>query len=303
MGVCIDKLPHSCGTRQGLQVFADDNDNKVNGYCFSCHTFVANPYGKEKSLDDIDLPKPKTKEEIEQEIKDVSSFGVWDLPSRKLRKEYLEKFGIKIALSEEDGETPHSTYFPMYKHDELVGYYIKTISKPSFSWSIGDVKGAEPFGWQQAKVSGAYKLIITEGREDAVAVSSIFDRLGDPEWQPAVIALPNGTNSVEKSLSQIAPEINRLFNEVIISFDNDKVGQAAVEKAMAILPKAKTVVLPEKDANDCILKGCQKQAYRLLNFKAAAPKNSRLVVANKELHILARTPTPYSCGPSVFARC
>jgi hypothetical protein len=34
-GVCIDKLSHSCGTRKGLQVFADEETGKVNGWCFS----------------------------------------------------------------------------------------------------------------------------------------------------------------------------------------------------------------------------------------------------------------------------
>jgi hypothetical protein len=35
MGECLVKLPHSCGSRSGLQVF-EKEDGTVDGYCFSC---------------------------------------------------------------------------------------------------------------------------------------------------------------------------------------------------------------------------------------------------------------------------
>lgn len=292
-GVCIDKLPHSCGTRRGLQVFADPETGKVDGYCFSCHTRVANPYGVEKTVDQIDMPAPKTEKEIQSEIAEVSSYPVVDLPTRKLRAKYLKFFGIKVALSEEDGKTPSAMYSPMYKEGKLRGYYVKTLLGEKVIWSIGDVKDCEPFGWEQAKKSGAYKLIIVEGIEDAVAVKSIFDRYGDPEYAPAVISLSNGTKSVKKNLGLIADEANRKFKEIIICFDDDKPGHKAMKEAIAILPKALTTTLPEKDANDCILKGAQKAAHNALAYQTARPKNSRLLVANKDLHLLYREPTPW----------
>lgn len=293
MGLVIDKLAHSCGTRQGLNVFAYEDSDKVDGYCFSCSKYVRHPYGDPKTSDDITLPEAKTDEEIKKEMEEISSLLTLDVPSRKLRAEYLSNFDIKTALSEEDGKTLDKMYFPIQKDGTTSGYYVKTLTEPKFTWSIGDVKGAEPFGWQRARRSGAYKLIITEGMEDAVAVESIMARHGKPEYMPAVISLTNGVGSVDKNLSQISKEAKSLFKEIIICFDNDEPGQRAVSKAMQYFPDALSVILPEKDANDCILKGTQKAAYKALSYSATKPKNSRLVVADEALHASAREPTPY----------
>lgn len=293
-GVCIDKLPHSCGTKKGLQVFANPETGKVDGFCFSCGSYVANPYGEPVAVEDINLPKPKSQEEIKREIAEVGGYPVVDLPSRKLRAEDLDYFGFKVAMDESDGKTPAAYYMPVTKQGKLSGYYVKTTSKPSIQWSIGDVKSGEPIGWQTAKRSGAYKLIITEGPEDAVAVRSLFRRFTEKEeYLPAIISLTNGVNSVNKCLVPIADEAKQLFKEIVLCFDNDEVGQNAIEEAMLIFPKAKSVILPEKDANECILRGAQKAAYKALAFQATTPKNTRLVAADEALHVSAREPTPY----------
>lgn len=291
-GICIDKLPHECGTKKGLQVFANPETGDVNGFCFSCSTFVPDPYGEPKKVDDIDLPPPKIEEQIEEEIHEVSLYPVVDLPTRKLRAKHLDNFGVKVSMSEHDGKTPTATYFPITKKGKISGYYVKTLGKDSYTFSIGDVKGGDPFGWEQARRSGGYKLIITEGKEDAVAAQAIFDRFGDAEWMPAVISLPNGTNSVDSSLLPHATEINSIFKEVVLAFDMDDAGQRAVEKALAILPKAKVALLPENDVNDCILKGASKAAYKAMAFNGQTPKNTRVLSA-KDIHAMAREPTPF----------
>lgn len=292
-GVCIDKLSHDCGTRKGLQVFADPDSGEVTGFCFSCGTYVHNPYGEPTTIDKVDLPKPKTEEEIQREIAEVSSYPTVDLPSRKLRAKHLQEFEIKVAMSERDGKTPVATYFPITRDGKVCGYYVKTLGKNPITYSIGDVKGGEPLGWQRARRSGAYKLFITEGKEDAVALEAIFDRYGDEEYHPAIIALPNGTNSIKSSLTPIAREITTMFKEVVYVPDDDEPGRKAVKNVLSILPSAKTVTLPEKDANDCILKGVSKAAYKALSYRSEAPKNTRLVVAGPSLHEDAREPTPY----------
>lgn len=293
MGICIDKLPHSCGTKDGLQVFADEETGKVNGYCFSCGTFVANPYGEEKTVDDVTLPKAKSKKEVEQELAEIEILPILDLPSRKLRAKYLEHFGIKVAVSEKDGKTPSATYFPMTKNGEVTGYYVKTLGDKKFEWSVGDVKNAEPMGWQQAKETGAYRLIITEGREDAVATLAMATMYGKAEYMPAIISLPNGVNSVKKSLTPISQDIKRLFREVIVVFDNDSAGEKATQEAMQILPGALTVTLSKKDPNECLMAGIGKATWNTISFSAATPKNSRLIRSGPKLHQDARTPTPF----------
>ena len=100
---CVDKLSHSCGTKKGLQVF-EQEDGTFNGYCFSCQSFVSDPYengGKPSKQ----KRKVKTPEEIQEEIDEVMNFPVLDLPTRKLRAKDLARFRTKVALSEEDGKT------------------------------------------------------------------------------------------------------------------------------------------------------------------------------------------------------
>ena len=282
MGICIEKLPHSCGSRQGLQVFADEETGEVNGYCFSCGTHVLHPYGEAKKLEDIDLPEPKSAEEIQEEISEILTFPTADVRSRKLRASNLKDFGILTSLSEQDGKTPTRMYFPQRKEGRLSGFYVKVLgNKDIGAWAVGDVKGVEPFAWHRAKKSGAYTLVITEGMEDAVAIESIMQRYdSNSEYPTVAISLTNGVQSVDKNLAPVAGEIERLFQRVIICFDDDRAGQDAVSKAMIHLPNAVTVTLPEKDANDCIIKGAQKQAYTALRFRTEKPKNTRIISIN-----------------------
>jgi twinkle protein len=289
MGITIEKLPHNCGTRQGLQVFADDETGEINGFCFSCQKFVKNPYGKPKTVDDVELPEQKTPKEIEAELAEIDGYPIVDVPYRKLRAEDLARFGVKVALSEQDGKTPTAMYFPITKDGKITGYYVKT--KSGKNWSIGDVRGGEPFGWDNAKKGSNYRIVVTEGLEDAVAALKIFATHGKEKFLPAVISLPNGVNSV-KSLNSISEELKTKYKEVIWCFDDDKVGQEAVEEAMMIIPDALSVKLPYKDANDCVMRGAMKAAMNAMSFEAVKPKNTRLISGN-DIYLAAREPTPW----------
>ena len=91
-GVQIDALPHSCGTKRGLKVFAED-DGSLSGWCFACSTFVRDPYGDGRTVDTLPKRREKTEEEIAAEIAEVSSYPVVSVAERKLRASTLEKFG------------------------------------------------------------------------------------------------------------------------------------------------------------------------------------------------------------------
>ena len=289
MGICIDKIGHSCGTTKGLQVYANEETGLIDGYCFSCLKPVKDPYGNPKTIDDVELPKNKTPKEIAAELAEIEGLPCVDLPYRKLRGRDLEKFNMKTALSEVDGKTPTALYSPVTREGEHVGYYVKT--KDGQTWAMGDVKGCDPIGWEQARKSGAYKIYVTEGPEDAVALLKIFSTFGKEEYLPAVVSLPNGVNSV-KSLNNVSEDLKIKFKEVIFCFDDDKVGHKAVADAMQIIPSAMSVTLPYKDANECVLKGAMKATYTAASFDAVTPKNTRLVLGT-DIAAAAREPTPW----------
>lgn len=285
MTKCIKKIRHEeCGGG-GLQIFANEKGDGVNGYCFSCGKYVPNPLGEGTTIDDIELPKKKTEEEIEAELHEIASFTTVDLPERKLRAADLGEFGVKTALSEEDGKTPTLACYPYRNNGTITGYKVKTTGEHKKTWSIGTLKDVDMFGWDEAVKDGGFKLIITEGEEDAVAMKKIITRFTDKKFEhlkPSVVSLPFGAGTINgKHWARYVKQIRENgFKEVVLAFDNDKPGQEAVNEALKMLPEAKSVKLPSKDANACVVEGKQRKAFNMLTFSAERPKNTRIVSAD-----------------------
>lgn len=296
MPKCVEKLPHrtdKCNSANGLQVFQKD-DGTYDGFCFACGTYVSDPYH-----DKPEGYKPqaivKSKEQIQAEIKEVTEYKTVDLPDRKLKKEYLEYFGIKIGMSEQDGVTPVTHYYPYYLDEELIGYKVRLIENKRM-WAIGSTKNADFFGWQQALATGGKKLFVTEGELDAVALFQIFKDHNKgtqyADYNPAVVSLSNGSGGASKQFAKMLPEIRKVFKEIILVFDNDAAGKKAVEDVLRIAPDAMVASLPSKDANQCLLDGRSKAAYNACQFNAQKPKNTRLVSGN-DLHEAGKEPPTF----------
>lgn len=280
MGVCLTKLPHSCGTRQGLQVY-EKEDGTVDGYCWSCKTYVANPYGQPRKADDIPAAERlgKTKEEIAEDMAMVANCPVVDLVDRRLRAKELEHFGIKIGLNEEDGKTPKFHYYPYTRKGKIVGYKVRLIENKRM-WALGEQGDVDLFGWEQARQSGAKRLIITEGELDAVAMYKIIETYTTDQYadfKPAVVSLPHGAAAAGKDIAKALPEIRRYFREVSLCFDDDEPGKKATEDVCILIPDATVIHLPCKDANECVIKGKGKEAFKALTFNHKPAKNSRIV--------------------------
>lgn len=280
MGTCVLKLPHTCGTSNALQVFAQD-DGTLDGFCYACKTWVPNPLGADKKLTDI--PKAerltKTEDEIQAEIAEIMECGTCDLVSRRLRGDTLAKFGIRVGVSQQDGKTPTVVYFPYYKKGLLVGFKARLLESKRF-WAVGSIKDVDLFGWEQAKKSGASRLIITEGEFDACALDKIFEIYEKEEYKhtiPAIVSLPSGAGCAGKVLAKHMADINRLFKEISFAFDDDEAGIKALADACALFPNATSINLPCKDANACLMEGKGKEAYQAAKWRASTPKNSSLV--------------------------
>lgn len=291
MGIQIDQLPHSCGTKKGLKVFAQD-DGTIDGYCFACGTPVKHPYGEEKSLDSLPKRKEKTEREVQEEIAEVDGYQIIDVPVRKLRAKTLSKFGAKVSVSERDGTTPSAIYWPVTKGGKHTGYHVKVLDKSYPPFNIGDTRDCDLLNWENAKVSGAYRLIITEGPEDMASIDRIYEMHGDADYTPAVVSLPHGSASAKRVLTKHAEDIRRLFKDVVLCFDDDAAGNAAIQKAMMVLPHAKSAKLPTKDANQALIEGKAKAAYNALAYHTEAPKNTSLVFGSA-LHESAREPAKF----------
>lgn len=291
-GICVEKLPHhtdKCNTRDGLQVFEDDG--KFTGFCFSCGTYVPNPYN-DKPAGYKPVYSGKTTEDVAREIAEILEYSTVDLPERGLKSEYLKYFGVKIGVSEVDGTMPVSHHYPYTRNGAVVGFKLRIIEGKKF-YGIGEQREVDLFGWEQAKASGGKKLFITEGELDAVALFQIMKEhnKGTPyaDMNPAVVSLPHGSGGAVKDILKNLDNINKVFKEIVLVFDNDKPGQEAVEKVMKVVPYVTVATLPDKDANECLLKGRSKAAYNAVQFNAQKPKNTRIVSGNS-IHEKAKEP-------------
>lgn len=296
MARCVEKLPHNtdkCHSKDGLQVF--EENGKYTGFCFSCGTYVPNPYA-----DKPEGYKPeavfKSPAQIAEEIESIrDEYGVCSLPERKLKEEYLRYFGVRVGVSELDGQTPHSHYYPYTRNGEVVGYKVRIIEGKRF-YGIGDQKNVDLFGWEQAILTGGKKLFITEGELDAVALFQIMKEHNKgtayADLNPAVVSLPHGSGGAAKDISRNIDKIRKNFKEIILVFDNDEPGQKAVQEVLKLVPDALVATLPAKDANDCLIQGRAKAAYNATQFNASKPKNTRLV-SGSSLHEKAKAPPVY----------
>lgn len=278
MGSCVEKLPHSCGSSDGLQVFYNEEKETFSGFCFVCETYEENPYG------DQDPPAytPPDPKEIAAQVQEIINYPLYDLPSRRLREDSLRRFGVRMEVSQSDGVTPTLSYFP-YGHPDtpgVVGWKARPLATKRM-WSIGHMKGVLPFGWRQAVRTGSKTLYITEGEYDAIALYQILkdSNIGTAyqDMEHAVVSLPHGSSSAVKTISAFLQLIESHFDEVVLVFDQDKAGKKAAEDVSRIAPNFKVANLPCKDANDCLIEGASKAAKAAVVFRADKPKNSRIV--------------------------
>ena len=276
MGKCIEKLPHSCGSSDGLQVFYTDGE--YTGYCFSCSTYVPDPYeGNDTDKPAVNIKSP---DEIAAEMALIESLSPHTLMERHLNRTTLDHFGVKVGVSEIDGSTPETVHFPYYKGGKLTGYKVRLLSRKMF-WSVGDTKNCDMFGWKQAISSGAHTLYITEGEFDALAVFQVINKMQKGtkyEGIPAVVSLPAGSNSAKKSISAAAKEMRSRFKRVVLVFDEDEQGEAAKADAIAAYPGARTATLPAKDPNAALMEGRERALFNALTFNIQDVKNTRTVL-------------------------
>lgn len=288
-GNCVQKLPHEkCGSRNGLQVF--EEDGKYTGYCFKCDTYVPHPYG-EGVQPDVKAVTAKTPEQIQEELDEISRLRAADVDVRALKKETLEYFGVKVGLSEQDGETPTSMYYPYTKDGKVVGYKARLLEPKQF-WAVGSTRSADFFGWQQALTCNSNRtLFITEGENDALALwQALKSSNKGGQWEhldPAVISLHNGAGSAAREIGTHLAAILRRFKDVVLVFDNDDAGKAGTDAALKIIPGARTAEYQGKDPNEALINGRAKALVKAVLWDSKTPKNTRLVNASS-LYAVAR---------------
>lgn len=260
-----------CGSKDNLAVY-DDGSYFCFSYCG--YKSVSEEYKElleaskgahkkgKKTMENTEQEKPLSQKPAitlsqAAEIKEETSVKAKGF--RGIKDETYSYFGVRHKFDEETGEVTEQ-YYPITQYGELTGYKIREVPK-NFR-SIGRTGAdCDLFGQFRFNRGGKY-IIITEGECDMLAAYEMlkdYNKSRGSEFEIAVVSPTTGAQSKK----QIAAQYKFLdtFENIVLSFDNDKAGQEAIDKLLPVLPKGKVKIMKMrlKDANQYLEEGKQKE--------------------------------------------
>lgn len=254
-----------CSSSDAFHVYQAQENGTHYGHCFVCgfHPWDLN--------EDFSETKAKAREVSHQlstrqrlksvmQLEDILALPIRDLSSRGLSQNTCEAYGVRVALSERDGITPTSHFYPIYKHNKLSGFKQRIIKDKRF-FTHGDCESPQMFG-QQNCTGSTKTLYITEGECDCLALYQTLKRKSTfGTWTPSVVSLARGSAAAKSDIASNWEFIDQ-YDKIILVFDQDDAGQAAQEECCKLLAgKVYTVKLAFKDPNEMIMQGKETDLY------------------------------------------
>lgn len=238
-------------------------------------------------------------------IKDIQEYGCRDIPERGIRKEILERFGVKVAVDPKDGYTPIAVYFPSYNQkDKITGYTKQDLTKgkeEKYHWStVGSVSISNKLFGQHVAENQARKksnLIISEGQWDTLSIFQAgVDSVAGTKYagiEPLVVSIPLGTANAVESILHNGKYVEA-YDSLTIFFDDDHCTPAELKKGImkgheardavagALIGNGQSIftITPDdgfKDANDYMQAGKWNDLARLIQFGKRAYSSEKIV--------------------------
>lgn len=226
--------------------------------------------------------KMRRKQEVSKEkVEDIKKLPSLEIESRGITEKTAKHFGIKVAVSPEDGETHIAHYFPYTKNGEIVGYKKRDLTKSKkekFHFTTVGEQGVDCqlFGTSCGNATGGKKIWITEGEYDAAICWQVLKDKW-PRSNPTVVSIGSGTANAVKNIGQKTNmRYIKQFNEIILAFDSDKAtkderergirkGKDAVDEVYGLIPDIYIADFPDdKDPCDLFNDIGSEQLYWLL---------------------------------------
>lgn len=167
----------------------------------------------------------------------------WLVEVRKLSPENIARF----KLAAQKGHL----MFPYLRDGELIAAKFRKVPAKEFYVSAD----CEPclFGWQ-ALTGRERAIVLCEGEMDALAFG---------EYGINALSVPFGGGKGNKQATWIESEFDNLaqFDTIFIAMDDDETGREATAEIVTRLgrERCRIVVLPRKDANQCLIDGITRE--------------------------------------------
>ena len=269
-------------------------------HCFSCGYHVHGdenytPNEEEEVLDDIKEMSNESKERIKQGT-------THKLTWRGIRPETNKFFGVVYECSQETG-APIKQFVPTTIDNAHVGYKTRTFPK-DFSHPVGEVGSKCDLIGSFRFVNGGKYVVVCGGEVDFL---SAFQMLRDYQlskdktaaYDPIACVTPTvGEGGCGKQIQGNYKFLDS-FERIVVCFDSDAAGKAAVEKITPLLPRGKVYIMTPryKDANEYLTKG--KEREFVTDFYNAKKHTPAGIVASTEIYkevvqrsLLERLPFP-----------
>ena len=269
-------------------------------HCFSCGYHVHGdeayiPSEEEDMLDDI----KEMSEDSKKRIKDGTTHKVtW----RGIRPETNKFFGVTYECSQETG-APIKQFVPTTIDGGHVGYKTRLFPK-DFSHPVGEVGSkCDLIGSFRFPNGGKY-VVVCAGEVDFLSAFQMLrdyqiSRGSDEKYDPIACVTPTvGEGGCGKQIQGNYKFLDK-FERIVVCFDNDAAGKAAVEKITPLLPRGKVYIMTPryKDCNEYLTKG--KEREFVTDFYNAKKHTPAGIVASTEIYkevvqrsLLERLPFP-----------
>lgn len=217
-----------CGSSDAVGVYEDGH-----GYCFSC-----NAYHKDYDKDTA-ATKPIKSNTTHTSLTNVRFAA---LTKRNISEETCKFW--QYELGEYNGLPVQIANYLTDKGERLSKIRLQNKDFRI----LGNGKLPLYGQWLWNRTSGNTQVVVTEGEIDAMSVSQLLEN----KWP--VVSVPNGAAGAVKAFKENLEWLEN-FKNVVLMFDQDKVGQKAADECAQLLSvgKAKIASLPLKDANEMLV--------------------------------------------------
>ena len=233
---------NECGSSDANHVYEDGHT-----HCFSCNT---TKFPKERE----EMNAQPTNNNVTT-VSSIADYRSYPITSRGITQQVVDHYNVKMSVNE-DGK-PESHFYPYTRNGQTVAYKERKLPK---DFRIhGDFKNVELFG--QSLFSGGRTLVICEGEIDVLSVAQAFKDYKGILYPCVGIPSASDTTAILRNRDWI-----NAFDSVVLMLDQDEAGQKAIDAIAKMIKagKARVAKLPEKDANETLIKHGKDRILRAI---------------------------------------